>query len=275
MRARPLRSGPWFRGVCALPRGRAATGPCLAPSAAMAPKPRRPPPLSTPKKPAVEATPSKAAIHARVAVDNADEVEVERVAFCPKRKQSVAVGVCEGCVHFEHIGQDEDGPVVHCAPPMAADGNRARLARSFDLGELALRVPVGEVMSRVVTCVRPETLLGKVRKLLVENGAACAPVINEDGLLLGIVSAQELLAAPDSMKAGDAMSRVALGIPEDAPLTHAVATMAQARALALPVIAGDGEVIGCVSALDAMRFFGRRWGYDMSSVELESAAPDE
>jgi CBS domain-containing protein len=71
---------------------------------------------------------------------------------------------------------------------------------------------------------------------------------------------------------GDVMTPGKLGISATAPLAHAVVAMAQAKVTALPVLGPDGTVIGCISALDAMRLFSRRWGYEVAEDD-DAATP--
>lgn len=212
-------------------------------------------------------------VHARVTLDAVGDVDVERVAYCPTRMHTVGISVCETCPRFGRLDHDAEGPVVMCSPDPTPDAKeRERLLQRFDLGELTMRIRVGEVMTRVVTCVKPETSIAAVRTVLAENGASCAPVVNDEGALLGIVTPSELLFTNDALIASQVMARSALGIPEDAPLAHAMATMAQAGVLALPVLAGDGAVVGAIGALEALRFFARRWGYEIPAPG--SDAPD-
>lgn len=237
-----------------------------APNSPVAPVAKAPPP------PPREA---QVGVHARVTLAEAGDVDVERVAFCPSKNRTVGLAVCETCTRFSRMDHDGDGPVVVCTPELgAAEQERERLRMRYDLGELALRVRVGEVMTRVVTCVTQDTAVEAVRAMLVESGATCAPVVSNDGALLGIITPGELLAAHGAgATASGVMSRATLGIPEDAPLAHAMATMAQAGVLALPVLAGDGAVVGTVGALEALRFFARRWGYEIPARE-DVATPD-
>ncbi|MFO0668392.1 MAG: CBS domain-containing protein [Polyangiaceae bacterium] len=228
--------------------------------------------VSAPPVPPAEA---QIGVHARVTLDEAGDVDVERVAFCPSKHRTVGLAVCETCTRFSRMEHDGDGPVVVCTPELSdSDRDRERLRMRFDLSELALRVRVGEVMTRVVTCVTPTTAVEAVRAMLVESGATCAPVVSADGALLGIITPSELLpAARAGATAGDVMSRATLGIPEDAPLAHAMATMAQAAVLALPVLAGDGAVVGTIGSIEALRFFARRWGYEIPARDAIERDP--
>lgn len=221
-------------------------------------------PAPAPAPPVVVSKPTTAGIHSRTTLAKEGDADVERVVYCPLKRQTVGLAVCETCAQYERTDRDAEGPVIVCHPELdGAALERERLLLRFELSELALRIQVGELMSRAVTCVHPDAALEDVRRVLAETGGNCAPVVNDDGALVGIVTPRDLLTTPSAATAADVMSRVTLGIPEDAPLAHAMATMAQAGVLALPVLAGDGAVVGTIGALDALRFFAKRWGYEV------------
>jgi CBS-domain-containing membrane protein len=117
-------------------------------------------------------------------------------------------------------------------------------------------------MTRFVVCVKPDTPIKSVRAILADTDAPCAPVLTDEGVLAGIVTHAQLLQAGQATLAAEVMASSVIGIPEDAPLAHAMATMAQAGVLALPVLAGDGAVVGAIGALDTLRFIVKRWGYE-------------
>ena len=209
---------------------------------------------------------ARVGVHARLTIAADDVAEVERLAYCPTREHSVGLPVCETCPQFLALTDAHDGQAVVCVPEVdAMRRDRERLLSRLDLQDVALRVPVGEAMTRFVVCVNPDTSLDAVRAILVDTDAACAPVVSRDGLLVGIVSHQSLLGAGDARAAGEAMIAAVLGVPESTPLAHAMATMAQAGILALPVLDGEGSVVGVIGALEALRFIVRRWGYETPS----------
>jgi CBS domain-containing protein len=66
---------------------------------------------------------------------------------------------------------------------------------------------------------------------------------------------------PAPLTAGDVMSPVAFSLPESSNIGQAAALMAFEAVHGLPVVADAGEVVGIVSALDILRWFGQCSGY--------------
>ncbi len=206
---------------------------------------------------------ARVGVHARLTIAGDGKAEVERVVYCPAREHTVGLPVCETCPRFVDLQDAHDGQSVRCVPEIGAERiKREQILPQLDLQDVALRVPVGEVMTRLVVCVNPDTLADAVRAILVETELPCVPVVSDDGLLVGIVTHHTLLAGGPAPTAGNLMGAAVLSVPESAPLAHAIATMAQAGVTVLPVLANDGSVVGAVSALEALRFIVRRWGYE-------------
>lgn len=210
---------------------------------------------------------ARVGVHARLTLAADGKAEVERVAYCPAREHTVGLSVCETCPKFVELVDAHDGQSVRCVPEIGTRRiKRELILPQLDLQDVALRVPVGEVMTRLVVCVNPDTCVDAVRAILVETELPCVPVVSNDGLLVGIVTHQTLLAAGAGLRAGELMAAAVLSVAESAPLAHAMATMAQAGIMVVPVVADDGSVVGAVSALEALRFIVRRWGYETPSA---------
>jgi CBS domain-containing protein len=63
------------------------------------------------------------------------------------------------------------------------------------------------------------------------------------------------------LAAGDVMSPIVLALHESSNIGQAASLMAFEGVHRLPVVADGGEVVGILSALDVLRWFGRRSGY--------------
>ena len=64
-------------------------------------------------------------------------------------------------------------------------------------------IEVGEVMAKEVVSVTPDTELGEVARIFVEQKIGCVPVLDEDGELLGLVTETDLIAAAFSIEQED------------------------------------------------------------------------
>jgi CBS domain-containing protein len=66
------------------------------------------------------------------------------------------------------------------------------------------------------------------------------------------VGEADLLRAPEGAMVADAMRRAAPSVPDDAPLSRALAIMAAQRADDLAVVSSDGAVVGVLGAGDVV-----------------------
>ena len=155
---------------------------------------------------------------------------------------------------------------------------------------------VREVMTRTVVSVRPETPLKDVAARMVEHGISGVPVVDEQGVVLGVVSEADfivkerglegvrhrplarLLGESDDVRAeiakvvaetaGSAMSSPAITIEADRPVREAAAVMIERAINRLPVVEG-GRLVGIVTRADLVRAYLR------SDEELERVIRDE
>jgi CBS domain-containing protein len=143
-------------------------------------------------------------------------------------------------------------------------------------------VQVGQVMTRDVVSVTPETPLKDVATLLVERGISGLPVRDQDGTVVGVLSEADLLvkqggpqrksggvfawlvdtaSAPDVVKlrahsAGEAMTSPAITVGAETPVAEAARTMVELGVNRLPVVE-DGRLVGIVTRADLVRLFTR------------------
>lgn len=140
---------------------------------------------------------------------------------------------------------------------------------------------VRDVMTTKVITVRPETPVGEIARLLVENRISGVPVVDDEGRVLGVVSEGdlirrledaddgrrrswwlELLASPerraeDYVKAHgrlarDIMTEDVAVIDEQATLAEAARLLEERHIKRLPVVR-DGKLVGLVARADLLR----------------------
>lgn len=155
---------------------------------------------------------------------------------------------------------------------------------------------VGDVMTRSVVAVRPETPLKDVAALMVERGISGVPVVDAGGAVLGVVSEADFvikergvvagrnrllarifgasgrsraeLAKIEATTAGEAMTSPALTVKATDTLQWAAEQMAGRRVNRLPVVEG-GRLVGIVTRADVVR------AYIRPDAELERLVRDE
>jgi CBS domain-containing protein len=84
------------------------------------------------------------------------------------------------------------------------------------------------------------------------HGTPVASVVDGEGRPIGVVSEADLLRAKTGARVSDAMAKVALSVPETAPLRRAAALMAEHRSERLAVVSDDGVVVGTLTAMDVV-----------------------
>jgi CBS domain-containing protein len=139
---------------------------------------------------------------------------------------------------------------------------------------------VKDVMTTDVATVEQRTLLKEVARLMVERGVSGVPVVNSEGVVLGVVSEGDLIvkaasrpesagvlgtlfrsAAIDERRlsattACEAMSTPPVTIDIDRPVSDAARLMVEHGVNRLPVL-NDGRLVGIVSRADLVRSFVR------------------
>jgi len=138
-----------------------------------------------------------------------------------------------------------------------------------------------DLMSRDVVCIPAATSLRNAARMLVEAGVSGAPVVDEEGRCLGVLSQNDLtrfLAQNDAAAIAqheeeeftadwqvadvedlpaDAVSRYltrgAVTAPIHTPITELAAQMCDARVHRVLIADGRGKVVGIVSSLDVLR----------------------
>jgi CBS domain-containing protein len=154
--------------------------------------------------------------------------------------------------------------------------------------------PIAEIMTTNVVSVTPDLGVETLTRLFLERDFSGAPVIDESGRAIGIVSKTDLLresfergdsspeAAPPSLNRGgievplgpgmhehrgsgitarDVMTPLAFTLPESATIARASALMAHEGVHRVPVVDETGKVVGILSALDVLRWLAKNEGY--------------
>ena len=112
---------------------------------------------------------------------------------------------------------------------------------------------VHEVMTLPVITVGPGTSLEKIAGLMAANRIGAVPVIDRDGLLVGIVTEADLLretTGPHGATADAVMSMPVITVDLGASIEQARAAMLRHRVGHLPVLYGSGGLAGIVSRRD-------------------------
>lgn len=120
-----------------------------------------------------------------------------------------------------------------------------------------LDVRVGQVMTRHLVSVTPSTPLLELKELMRTHRISGAPVVDEDGNLVGVVSIEDLLrafeAGATNARVGDRMSRHVISVCETDSVTTAQQKFLQTGVGRLPVLNAWGDLVGILTKGDITR----------------------
>ena len=143
-----------------------------------------------------------------------------------------------------------------------------------------MRRTVSEVMTRTVAVVDPFTPFKEIVRRMQEYRVSALPVVDEDGVVMGLVSEGDLILKEDpdlegrpklfeswqrrgdrakaaGLTAADLQTAPAITIHPDASLGEAARLMHHHRIKRLPVVDDEDRVLGIVSRPDLLKIFLR------------------
>jgi len=122
--------------------------------------------------------------------------------------------------------------------------------------ELIYEVKIGEVMTKDVVCVSPETFMFELKEVLRSRHISGVPVL-EDGELVGIVSVQDLIQALERGAIDDVvrnwMSTDLITVRDHDSVVEAVKAFALRPVSRLPVVNEQGQLVGILTGGDITR----------------------
>jgi acetoin utilization protein AcuB len=149
---------------------------------------------------------------------------------------------------------------------------------------------IGERMTRPVITVRPETPIQEALQLMRTEHIRRAPVVDDHGRLVGMVSERDLLHASPSeatslsiwevhyllskITVDRIMAKNVISVTEDTPIEEAARIMADNKIGGLPVLRGS-EVVGIVTETDLFKAFLELLGARESGLRLSALVADQ
>lgn len=148
---------------------------------------------------------------------------------------------------------------------------------------------VREAMTRSVITIGPGTSLRYAARLLAKHHVTSVPVLDEDGLLVGVISEADVVRdalipdqrahllmstapeGPEVTYVGEVMSRLPVTVSADDDLAEAVRTLTESTVKSLPVTK-DGRLVGMLSRADVVRQLAQR--DDVLSGNLDALVHD-
>jgi len=196
-------------------------------------------------------------IHLRTTITAKGET-TEPTVVCPRYDRSIDAHACAGCMRMRALEWDAGrGGEVVCL----LSGNPEPRDPRCDFGELAARVHVQDVTSRSTLCVTPDVSLDRIRTIFETDRERAIAIVDDDGKLQGILSRTDLARASATMTTEETMTKKVHALPENAPISYAISLMALEDISEVPVVTGEGKVVGICHALDVMRWVAAHLGY--------------
>ncbi|MCX5381441.1 CBS domain-containing protein [Streptomyces sp. NBC_00091] len=122
---------------------------------------------------------------------------------------------------------------------------------------------VDDVMTHAVISIDRGTAFKDIVEELRMWNVSALPVLAQDGQVVGVVSEADLLLKPQGADtahdttAEQLMTRPAVTVTRDATIPTAARLMARGHLKRLPVVDGDGRLVGVVSRGDLLKVFLR------------------
>jgi acetoin utilization protein AcuB len=133
---------------------------------------------------------------------------------------------------------------------------------------------VVERMTLDPTTVAGDTTVRQALQILEEQEIRHLPVVDDNGLLAGIVSEKDLLRADTAEPVGNVMTRDVVTVTEYTALEEAARIMVDRRISSLPVMR-NGKLVGIVTETDLFRIFLELLGAREAGVRLTMLIPEE
>lgn len=199
------------------------------------------------------------------------ETAEARSVRCAISKGSVPLEHCMNCERCVALVSRLDGDSsLSCRVPVDSIGARSTAS---DLGTRLRTTPVSEVMTAKVTCVDRELNLDELAHVFEKKHIRAAPVVEDEGVLVGMVSKSDLVRGcadddeEDAFDEGGHFPPNCVGVIVDGIMTTDVARLRETASLAeaarvfasrgvhhIPVVTKDDIVVGMLSVMDLARW---------------------
>jgi CBS domain-containing protein len=136
--------------------------------------------------------------------------------------------------------------------------------------------PISELMERDVLTVTPETSVFDIRELFADAEIHGAPVVDEDGAVLGVVSSLDVLRVAEverqhELCAADVMTRELVTVTPTEPIAE-VARLMHDQHVHRVLVISDHELVGVVSTFDVLKLFARAPARAGQAIDFDPSA---
>lgn len=146
----------------------------------------------------------------------------------------------------------------------------------------SLSIPIQKIMSPGIIVVEPGDGLTEIIKKLVYHNIGALPVVNEQGIVQGIITLRDLIALvgmssnPLKVRVSEIMNTNITTISLEEPFIKAVQLMSQRRVRRLPVLSSKNKLMGVITNKDVLRYLVETTAYKKEEQEhIEDSASRE
>ena len=132
------------------------------------------------------------------------------------------------------------------------------LEKIEQLDERPLPVTAHDIMTPDPWTLHPATTTHEAAELFAQNRISGAPVVDEHGNIVGIVSELDLIARSGTT-VREVMTRDVVTVPETATLERVRTVLVTQVRKRVPVVNDQGKLVGLISRADLVRELAYRW----------------
>ncbi len=141
------------------------------------------------------------------------------------------------------------------------------------------RLTSGEICTRSVTIAFKQTTLNGAARLMRENHIGCLVVVDEVGgqrIVVGVLTDRDIVTAvvaedldPRTLRVEDVMTTDLVTAREEDSLIDLMRTMRRKGVRRIPVVGGQGELIGMVTLDDVLDILAQELGLLVAAIDSE------
>jgi CBS domain-containing protein len=115
-----------------------------------------------------------------------------------------------------------------------------------------------EIMTCKIFTIHPEATVQEAARLLSRERISGAPVVNADGMIIGIVTEADIIGKVDreGLYVADIMSQQIIAVTEETPVSEIAILLAARKIKRVPVLR-NGKLVGIVSRADVVDALAR------------------
>ena len=108
-----------------------------------------------------------------------------------------------------------------------------------------------DIMTRTVATIHPEASAQEVAQLLYQKRMIGAPVVDEGGNIIGIITEADIISKVnrEGLCVADIMSHEIIAVGEETPVNEIAALLTERKIKRVPVVC-EGKLVGIVSRAD-------------------------